>query len=166
MTTQAKEMTDTIQPVPLTDHMVPLNDIIITASLIIAGQLDPQVLRDAFAKLVDQWPKLGARLVKGKAVYHCPHALAAMYADVNAAPGLIRLPYSFGIFGKAASFYIYHLPETRDPMSQYSEAHTHFSARDVDVNAPVPLPGLRGHNNRMGQARRRAYDQHPHHNLL
>lgn len=61
-------MSDTIEPLPLSDHMDPLIHNIMTAALIVAGRLDTEVLRVALTKLVDAWPKLGTRMVKGKNV--------------------------------------------------------------------------------------------------
>ncbi|KZP27678.1 hypothetical protein FIBSPDRAFT_948270 [Athelia psychrophila] len=65
-------MADTIDPIPLSDHMFPLTDTIVTSALMVAGRLDTELLRAAFATLVDKWPKLGARIVKGKkGVFEC-----------------------------------------------------------------------------------------------
>lgn len=62
------DMADTIEPLPLSDHMYPMTSIIMTAALIVAGRLDTEVLRVAFTKLVDTWPKLGTRMAKGENV--------------------------------------------------------------------------------------------------
>ncbi|KZP11674.1 hypothetical protein FIBSPDRAFT_1050594 [Athelia psychrophila] len=59
-------MADTIDPRPLSDHMNPLTETIVTSALIVTGRLDTELLRVAFATLVEKWPKLGTRIVKGK----------------------------------------------------------------------------------------------------
>lgn len=79
-------MADTVNPIPLTDHMVPLNEIIVTASLIVAGRLDREILHDGFIKLVDQWPKLGARLVMGNKVCDCVHASSPLCLTKTSGP--------------------------------------------------------------------------------
>ena len=57
-------MTDIIEPVPLSDHEDPIIHIISTAGLMVAGQLDVEILRVTFSRLVEKWPKLSARMVK------------------------------------------------------------------------------------------------------
>lgn len=61
-------MTDTIVPIPVENEASPINEVISTACLIVAGRLDPEILRAALEKLVGLWPKLGARFVKNKKV--------------------------------------------------------------------------------------------------
>ena len=61
-------MADEVIPVPLAEQTVPARDIVITAGLVIRGQLDTTVLSDALTELVKRWPKLGARLVCNKKV--------------------------------------------------------------------------------------------------
>lgn len=61
-------MSDTVEHRPLSDHMNPLTEIISTTSLVVAGQLDTEILRVSFSKLVEKWSKLGTRIVKGKNV--------------------------------------------------------------------------------------------------
>lgn len=52
-------MADEVIPVPLAEQTVPARDIVITAGLVIRGQLDTTVLSDALTELVKRWPKLG-----------------------------------------------------------------------------------------------------------
>lgn len=49
-------------------HMNSLAETITTAALVVAGQLDTEILRASFSRLVEKWPKLGTRMVKGKNV--------------------------------------------------------------------------------------------------
>ncbi|KAF7984621.1 hypothetical protein HWV62_12837 [Athelia sp. TMB] len=46
--------------------MSSLAETISTAALVVAGQLDTEILRVSFSRLVERWPKLGTRIVKGK----------------------------------------------------------------------------------------------------
>ena len=61
-------MADAVVPLLLTDQAVPARDIIILTCLIVAGRLQPEVLKKALRNLVDKWPRLGSRLVRNKQV--------------------------------------------------------------------------------------------------
>ncbi|KAF7984150.1 hypothetical protein HWV62_16806 [Athelia sp. TMB] len=82
-------MSDTIEHRPLSDHMNPLTEIISTTSLVVAGQLDTEILRVSFSKLVEKWSKLGTRIVKGKNGMFEFHTPAAFSEE--------RLPFIFTV---------------------------------------------------------------------
>ncbi len=59
---------DKILPIPLMEQSNPVYDLLIDSCMIIEGQLQPNVLRDALTELVNRWPILGSRVARNKKV--------------------------------------------------------------------------------------------------
>ncbi|KAF9017975.1 hypothetical protein BDZ89DRAFT_1140296 [Hymenopellis radicata] len=57
---------DKILPIPLMEQSNPVYDLLIDSCLIVSGQIQPNVLRDALTELVNRWPILGSRVARNR----------------------------------------------------------------------------------------------------